>query len=246
MLTRADLCGLADAVDEALASHTSRRTQVRDVAVRVATIARGATTAQIRHLQSALDATVTRAGRHHRRGAQVGGGRAGRASGATRAAGPEHGLPRLRGRGSLRRRVDRRPALRAARDLRRDGSRGPSAHGDLPGPRPARGRDGHDSADGRLVQQARGAGAGAPRLADGARRVRGRLARGAASRQERALRDPPRLRRRPRVGRAAGAVARPRRQQHLRSEHGGRRVRRAPAARRRATLARRTLCSGRP
>jgi hypothetical protein len=61
VLTRADLCGLADAVDEALASHASRRTQVRDVAVRVATIARGAAMAQIRHLQSALDATVTRA-----------------------------------------------------------------------------------------------------------------------------------------------------------------------------------------
>lgn len=61
VLTRADLCGLADAVDEALASHVSRRTQVRDVALRVATMARAATTVQIRHLQTALDATVTRA-----------------------------------------------------------------------------------------------------------------------------------------------------------------------------------------
>jgi hypothetical protein len=61
VLTRADLCGLADAVDEALASHVSRRTDVRSVALRVATMARGATTVQVRHLQSALDATVVRA-----------------------------------------------------------------------------------------------------------------------------------------------------------------------------------------
>jgi hypothetical protein len=61
VLTRADLCGLADAVDEAVASHVSRRTDVRGVALRIATMSRGATVLQIRHLQSALEATVVRA-----------------------------------------------------------------------------------------------------------------------------------------------------------------------------------------
>ena len=61
VLTRADLCGLADAVDEAVASHASRRTEVRGVALRIATMSRGATVLQIRHLQSALEATVVRA-----------------------------------------------------------------------------------------------------------------------------------------------------------------------------------------
>jgi hypothetical protein len=61
VLTRADLCGMADAVDEALASHTSRRTEVKAVALRVATMARGTATVQVKHLQSALDATVARA-----------------------------------------------------------------------------------------------------------------------------------------------------------------------------------------
>jgi hypothetical protein len=61
VLTRADLCGLADAVDEALASHASRRTEVRAVALRIATMSRGTATVQIKHLQSPLDATVARA-----------------------------------------------------------------------------------------------------------------------------------------------------------------------------------------
>jgi hypothetical protein len=61
VLTRADLCGLADAVDEAVASHVSRRTDVRGVALRIATMSRGATVLQVRHLQSALEATVIRA-----------------------------------------------------------------------------------------------------------------------------------------------------------------------------------------
>ena len=61
VLTRANLCGLADAVDEAVAQHASRRTDVRGVALRIATMSRGATVLQIRHLQSALEATVVRA-----------------------------------------------------------------------------------------------------------------------------------------------------------------------------------------
>ncbi len=61
VLTRSDLCGLADAVDEAVAAHASRRTDVRGVALRIATMSRGATVLQIRHLQAALEATVVRA-----------------------------------------------------------------------------------------------------------------------------------------------------------------------------------------
>ncbi len=61
VLTRADLFAMADAVDEALASHASRQTEVRDVAQRVQTLARGSVTAQLRHQQAALDATLVRA-----------------------------------------------------------------------------------------------------------------------------------------------------------------------------------------
>jgi hypothetical protein len=56
-----DLNAMADAVEGALASGGPRKAHIRDVCTRVAALARGAVTTEIRRAQAALDATVVRA-----------------------------------------------------------------------------------------------------------------------------------------------------------------------------------------
>jgi hypothetical protein len=56
-----DLNSMADAVEGALASGGPRKALIRDVGTRIAALARGAVTTELRHAQAALDASVVRA-----------------------------------------------------------------------------------------------------------------------------------------------------------------------------------------